>query len=279
MKKIILFLVVLLFNQAFGFDYNSFCSTNVPKKTLGGETLSALGINSINRKIVQKELTKAVNKEINQKSKVRIDTFFGTNILNGEFSYLNIQARSANYKNYSLSDLNIETFCPYNKVDYKDKELFFLEPMVLKYSLKITQNDLDSMINSSNYKKILENVNNDKVLSSLIKVNNPRVEIKDDKLAFKYEITPLPFVSKKPFDVAFKANLKVEDNKLALCDFDLNSIKANYDKFLPFINLLNPMNYNIKINKNTKAELKVENVRIKDSIINLDGFVLVPKSI
>ncbi len=276
MKKLLLFL--LLLSSCYAFDYNSYCSTNTYSKTFKGSALSTLGVNSINKKIIEKQVSKAIRKETGNKPKVKIDSFYGVNVLNGEFSYFSAKLDSAHYKNLFLSNLNVESFCPYNKVQYKEKTLLFSEPMVLKYSLDITQNDLDSMINSTNYKKSLENINNDKILSSLIKIKNQKVEIKDDKLAFKYEIVPFPFVSTKPFDVNFKAGLKVEDNKLALCDFDLNSIKADYNKFLPFVNLTNPMNYNIKINKNTAAKLRVENAKIKDSIIKLEGFVLIPKS-
>ena len=185
-----------------------------------------------------------------------------------------------------MSDLNVETLCPYNYVNYDNKKLSFKENMVLKYSTKITQDDLDKTLNSTEYKKILDKMNSDKVISSLIKIQNSSVKIKDDKIVFNYEVNPLPKydiisylpISIKPFNISFGAGLKAQDGKLQLCNLELNSIRYNYSYLMPIVNLLNPLSYRVSIDKNNKGENEIQNVKITDSKIEIDGIILIKKN-
>lgn len=281
MKKILLLLFIFLCNNAFSFDYSSYCSTNTAKKTALGSLNSTLGVNFLSRNIIEKEIEHLIKKETDSKFKVKINSFYGTNILNGEFKNLSASAKNYQYKGLFGSNFEAQTVCDYNKITYKDKVLNFDEPLVLKYSTEITQSDLDKTLATSGYQKLLDDMNEDKVISSLFKIQNAKVLIKNNRLVFKYEVTPtfnLFNLIKKPIDIIFGANLCVEEGKVQLCDVDFNSIKTSYQTFLPVINALNPLSYKLKVDKNNKGELKVENVKIDEGKIKIDGFIFIPKS-
>ena len=129
-------------------------------------------------------------------------------------------------------------------------------------------------------------MNNDKIISSILKIQNSNAEIKDDKLIFKYEIMPtlnenlsflIPYTL-KPAKLTFSTNLKVNEGKLELCDFELNSKKYYNSYFLPIINLLNPLKYAVTFDKNNKGENEIQTVKIADSKISINGIILIKKN-
>lgn len=281
MKKIFFVLIPFLFLSARGFDYSSYCASKSPSKTFFGNVMSLSGANFVSRNIIESKIEDELKKETNSKFKVDIDSFFGTSILNGEFKSLKVSAKNYSYKDLFASNFNAQTICSYNKVSYDDKKLVINENVVLTYSTEITQQDLDKTVASSSYQKLLDRMSEDSFISSLFKIQNAGVKIREGRLVFKYEVLPFPKYSikgfTKPVDIVFGANLKVEDNKIQLCDFDLNSIKTSYSSILPLINLLNPLNYEVKVDKNTKGKLEVEEIKISEGKIKVNGYIFIPK--
>ena len=286
MKKIILVLTIIFIsiNPLFAKDFLQYCPINNAQKTFSGNIASLLGVNFLSRNIIEHEISKNLKKQTNSNFKVSVDNFYGINVLGGEFKSLKANSKNFNYNGLYTSNLNIETLCPYNSVLFKDNELFFKENMVLKYSTDITQNDLDKTFESKEYKSVIDKMNNDKILSSILKIQNSKAEIKDDKLVFKYEVMPashlnylLPFTL-KPAKIAFSTNLKANNGKLELCDFELNSKKYYSSYFLPIINLLNPLDYGFSLDKNNRGENEIQTVKIADSKIKIDGMILIKKN-
>ncbi len=288
MKKTILTLIIIfaLVNPLFAKDFLQYCSTNNPQKTFSGNISSLLGVNFLSRNIIEHEISKNLKKETNSNFKVNVENFYGVNILKGEFKSLKATSKDFNYKGFYTSNLDIETLCPYNSITFNDNKLFFKENMVLKYSTDITQNDLNKTFESPEYKKIIDKMNNDIVISSILKIKNSKAEIKNNKLIFKYEIIPTinnslnfltPFTL-KPVKLTFSTNLKANNGNLELCDFELNSKKYSNNYFLPIINLLNPLKYSVSIDNNNKGENEIQTVKISDSKITIDGIILIKKN-
>ena len=288
MKKILFLSITLILsiNSTLAKDYSQFCSTNSANKTFLGNIASISGYNSISRNIIENQIANALKKETNSKFDVKIDSFLGTNVKNGEFKSLKANSDNIFYNGIYMSDVNIETICPYNKVDYKNKTLTFDENLALKYSASITQDDLDKLLKESSYQKIIDKMNSDSTISSLIQIKNSNIKIKDDKLEIIYNILPLAKLDTigifknriKPIKIAIGANLKVEDGNIELCDFDFNNVKAKYNNLIPIINMLNPLSFEMDFDKNIKGEMDVENVKIANSKIQLEGTVLIPKT-
>ena len=289
MKKILFLSIALIFsvNSSFAKDYSAFCSTNSPDKTFLGNVASISGYNLINRNIIEGQIAKALKKETNSKFDVKMESFFATNVRNGEFKSLSAKSDNIFYNGVYMSDVNIETICPYNKISYKDKTLTFDENLALKYSASITQEDLDKLLKESSYQKAIDKMNADETISSLIQIKNSNIKIKDDKLEISYSVLPLAKLESisifknriKPIKVTVGANLKVEDGNIELCDFDFNNVKTKYNSLIPVINMLNPLSFALNLDKSIKGELDIDNVKIADSKIQIDGTFLVPKTV
>lgn len=288
MKKVLFLSMALIFGMSSSFakDCSEFCSTNSANKTFLGNIASISGYNLISRNIVEAQIAKALKKETNSKFDVKIDSFFGTNVKNGEFKSLKATADNIFYSGVYMSDVIIETICPYNKVSYKDKTLIFDENLALKYSASITQDDLDRLLKESSYQKVIDKMNADNTISSLIQIKNSNIKIKDDKLEITYNILPLAgleiiniFKNRiKPIKITIGANLKVEDGNIELCDLDFNNVKAKYNNLIPVINMLDPLSFAMDIDKSIKGEMDIDSVKIANSKIKIDGTFLIPKN-
>ncbi len=284
MKKII-FLMILAFvvQNANAKDYTQYCSTKTPNKTFTGVLASTSGLNLLSRNVIENEISGRLKKELNSKFDVKINNFYGTNILNGSFRNLSATTKQINYGGFYLSDIKAKTLCEYNQVEYKDKKIIFKENMVLKYASTITQEDLNNTINSTEYKKIIEKMNKDEYISSIFKIEPSKLEISDNGISMQYSILPLPKLNSsivknflQPIKVNISGNLKAKDGQIELCDLTLNSKKAN---LIPpsIINLLNPLNYNISVQKDKNGKLDIDNIAIKDKKIQIDGHIVILK--
>ena len=246
MKRLILF-ILLITTSCFALDYSYFCSDNIPSKTASGVLMSGSGANFVARKIAQMEIEKALKKETDSKFSVKINSFWGTNIAHGEFNKFVAKSKNYYHNNLSAERLTVETLCPYNKVSYLNNKLNFDSNMVLKY---------DAEINEAN-------------LSQMAKQN---IKIIDDKIGFDYKISAFGIKAK----LNLKAGLTVNDNKIELCDIQFNNKSISASKYAYLLE--NLMNFKIDLNKDTKADVKVDSVKIKDSKVYLSGFVLIPQN-
>lgn len=284
MKKILslITLLILFSSTADAQDYSNLCTKYVPDKNFKGTLTSITGFNLLTKNIIEHQISKRLKKELNSDFKVKIDSFYGNNILNGEFKNLTAEAKSVVFNNFYISNIKANTICDYNHVEYIDNKIIFKENMPIKYSSQVTQDDLNKTLESTEYKKIINKMNNSEYISSLFDIKASKIEIKDNKIILKYEIIPLSILNTasiikiKPINVNLKANLKAENGKIVLCDVEVNSKKQ---KHLPksLETVLNPLEYDVKVSKNNKGKLTVEKTEIKDNIINIEGYMLIFK--
>ena len=246
MKKIILILS-LLYSATFALDYNNYCTVYVPDKTASGIAMSTTGINSLARMIAQSEIAHALKKETNSKFSVKLDSFWGTNIAQGEFSKLTATTKNYSKNGLYAEKLYIETLCPYNKISYKDNKLNFDSNILLRYNAELNQDNL----------------------SKILKQN---VRILNDKLVFDYKISVLGIKT----TLSLKAGLNVTDNKIGLCNIEFYNTSINASKYLSYFN--NLTNFKVDINKMAKANVKIDSVNIINSRVYVSGFVLIPET-
>ncbi len=248
MKKIII-LLLLLSSCSFALDYSSYCPAVNNSKTASGVIMSTTGVNFLARTIAQNEIERALKKETNSKFNVKIDSFWGSNIINGEFSKFRAVSKNYSHKDFCAEELIVETICPYSKVSYKNDKLNFDTDMILKYTAELNQNNLSQMLKH-------------------------QVQIIGNKIAFDYKISVFGVKTK----INLKAGLSVVDNKIQLNNVEFNNKTLNVSKYIDILNGLKLTEFDVDIDKSTSANVKVDDVKIKNSKAYITGYVLIPKS-
>ena len=224
MKKII-FILILLSNFVFASDYTSFCNCAIPKKSLSGTLMSATGVNFLSRKIAENKIASEIKKETNSKFKVKLKTEPFVNIAHGNFSSFSAYCKNYISDRIYLSDVLVESVCPYNKIYFENNEAKFSTDTPFRFTCKVTQDNMNKMAANM----------------------HSNVLIRKNDLYFKHNIAGVK--------ISYGAKPKVANNKI-------------YIKDIPLINL---------DFKDSKQRVLVENVFVKDSIIYIEGYVIVLK--
>ena len=91
----------------------------------------------------------------------------------------------------------------------------------------------------------------------------------------KYNI---PFVRKSK-EIVLCANLRVDNGKIMLADttFAGSNTTLDINKFSKLLNYINPLDFSAKILENKDAQIGIQNVKIEDKKITIDGRVTVLK--
>lgn len=248
MKKVLILLFLFfLMAPSFALNYDYYCSPDTASKSFSGVISSVSGVSLLTRQIIEKEIENYLKKETDSKFKVKVNSFWGANIAKGEFSRFYAISKNFSNKNFHSQKLTLETVCPYNKVSYEDNNLNFDTNMVLKF---------DSELNEEN-------------LSQLFK---QKLQIEDNKIALKVRVSAFGVKT----TLKLYAGLEVVDNKIQLCHITFNDKSIKVSKYAPLLN--NLINFSIDLNKNTKAKIKIDSVKIKNSLVYISGYTLIPKN-
>ena len=119
MKKIILFLIIILFSNTANADI---CEVTCPNINITeNESLlnKVTGMNFISKKIIETAIEKEINEELNSKANADLKIYSVKKLKNGEFKGLKLKSEQIKYKALSLSNFEAETICQYNKVIFK----------------------------------------------------------------------------------------------------------------------------------------------------------------
>lgn len=229
------------------------------------------GLNFISKKIVEIAIAKVLNDEFYKSNiSTNLEIFNSHRLKNGEFKALEFKSERLRYRALSLSEFNAQTICSYNKVAYANKKIYFPIDLPLKFEGKITNLDLQNVINSEEFQRELKKVS---IIGDL------KVEIANNFINFTIPIKT--FFSEKPLNIKFKANIEVDNNKIVLRNITFNrkSNIINNDIIASLINQINPIMYEINSANGKFCKLFITKAQIVDNEIRTNGVLIINKNI
>ena len=214
------------------------------------------GMNYLVSTTLESQVRRQMNKALSADFKVDITPFGAMSMLEGKFKSIEANSDSAIIDGLYLSNVSGQSLCGYNRFVYKNGEVLTAENFLLGFRAEITSNDLQKMMNTPEYTRLLNSLNINLGNVSVLKVFDPKAEIKDNKLIVT---------------VRYMAPLAMREPKKA-------SIKINVNGLLPILNKLNPLAFNANILNNSKSIIKLKDVAIINDRIIIKGLVIVPKN-
>jgi len=281
MKKLVLMLgFLMLGNVGFSEVCELKCVEPYDLSSSTSQFFSALtGQKFLSEKIGEKIIKKAVQKNIvSGEIKSNIESFSAKDLKAGRFKSLEIIGKDINIQGINISSFKAETLCNFNYIyENKNGDIQFKEDMPMGISIVMTEDDINKTMESSDYKRFVENINNIGGNFNIFSIDSTKVRIKNNKMYYvmKYSI---PFVRKSK-EVAFSSDLRVEKGKIKLANttFENNSVSLDADKFSKLINYINPLDFSAKILENKNAKFNIENIKIEGNSIFADGRVTILK--
>ena len=288
MKKINLMLMLITSVMYTQFDQNVFANTNtscdvkcVEPYGLTSNTSrffsSITGQNFLAEKIGAGLLKKAIKKNIESGSiKTDLQSYSVRDLKAGRFKSIEISGKNINAQGVYISSFTLKTLCNFNYiVDNKKGDVIIKENMPMSLSVEITEDDLNKTMLSSDYKRIISDVNS--LAGGFFEINSTQVRLKDNKMYYVLKYN-MPFVRKSK-EIALCANLRIDNGKIVLADTSFVGSGATLDinKFSKLLNYINPLDFSAKILENKDAKVNIKNVKIENKKITMDGIVTVLK--
>ena len=281
MKKIILVLGLIFFGTtAFGACDDLQCPEPYDLTSSTSQFFSRItGQRLLSEKIGERILKKTIQKNIT-KGHVKADiTSYSTKDLKaGRFKSATITGKNISVQGIDISYFQARTLCNFNYIaEGKNGNVVIKENMPLEIKIVMTENDINNTMDSSDYKRLINSINNIGGNFNIFNIESADVKIKDNKLHYivKYSI---PFV-RKTKEVSLSADLRVQNGqiKLANATLDNKSYSLDVDKFSKILNYINPLDFSTKVLENRDAKFNIQHIDIVDDKVTVEGRVTILK--
>ena len=237
------------------------------------------GQNFLGEKIGESLTKKAIKKEIiSGKIKVNLDSYSVRDLKAGKFKSLEITGKNVNVQGVYISYFNTKTLCNFNYiVQDKNGNVTVKEDIPVAFKTEITEEDLNKTMNSSDYKRLLNDINSIGGSFNIFQITSTSVKLKNGKMYYVMKYA-MPFMRKSQ-EAVISADLCVDNGKIVLANTNLvnNNLSLDVNKFSRILNYINPLDFSAKILENKDASFSIENVKISDKKITVDGRMTVLK--
>lgn len=283
MKKFIILMSVLALGQM---SFASSCGTTYcaePYELTSGFSRfisNVTGQNFIAEKVGESLTKKAIKKNlVSGDISVNLDSFSTRDLKAGRFKSLEIKGKNINFDGVYISEFNAKTLCNFNYIKYNDKsnEYIVKEDIPVAFNAVISQEDLNNTMNSSDYKRLINDINSIGGSFNIFEITSTSVKLKNDKMYYIMHYA-IPFVRKSK-EIVISSTLRVENGRIVLSNSDFVNNNASYDieKFSKILNYINPLDFSAKILENKDANFNIQNVKISDGKILISGTMTVLK--
>ncbi|MBR1617309.1 hypothetical protein IJ670_04085 [bacterium] len=251
-KRIIIYVFLFLFS------FRAF-ALNAPNATFSGYCSSISGFNFLTRQIIEHKIETAFKKETNSKFNVKIKTFFGVNVLSGYFSSLHAHSSKIQNEKIKISYFDIKSINPVNKVDINGDSVVVSEKIPLSFLTEISTDDINYMLKNNTP----SNIAGLKIVDTTAKIENDKLKLFYSALAFNL-----------PIRLNLSAKLKVQNNRIMLCDIGFISKNKFTERFLNSL-----LTWSFKADSDKHYKLIFDSVKIIDNKVVVNGKIILPKGV
>lgn len=232
--------------------------------------------NPLVENIVEKAIKKSLKKEIGKgKYKVKFEGYTLLSMKKGIFKFLEIIGKNIVIEDIPVPYLKLKTISDYNWIDYRENPITIKTNTSFYYELELDEDSISKALDTKNYQKQLDKVNN--IAYPLFRINDVKVRIRQDKThIIIYYTLPLSN-SKKNKTFMVSTDFKVDNGKVKASNvaFDSSYGKLPLDKVSNLVNLINPLNFTLDLLKDEKCKGQVENVKIVNNILKINGRIFI----
>ena len=282
MKKIVLGLVLLLAVQGAQAQDCSTLKCPAPYDLTSGFSRgmsTVTGQKFLSEKIGEKLVKKAIKKTIvSGDIKADLDAYSVRDLKAGRFKSLEVSGKNVDIQGIYVSSFNAKTLCNFNYIANDKRGNYIVkEDIPVSFNAVVTEEDLNKTMNSSDYKRMIDDINSIGGNFNIFQITSTNIKLKNNKMYYVLKYS-MPFV-RKTKELVISADLNVENGQIVLANttFLNNSMSLDVDKLSKLINYINPLDFSAKILENKDAKFNIENVKISDGKIVVDGSMTILK--
>ena len=263
---IFLFLSNLCYAENVYYDNNSNNRNNIYKSAQ----------KYMKQKLIENVLKKYIKKQtgINANVSLTLDPSSTGNTF--IFKHAEIYAQKANFTFAELTDVYLSTVRTKNILVRKNKKILFMHDTPIRFTAKITNDDLLYLVSSSAYNNFINEFSNQ--YSKYITVRDTNLYLDNKNLKFQINGN-LPFLFGMPVKITVSPVFELYDGHLYIRGLNTDKNSATYiNKILPFLNFSEPVDSFVKIPENIGITFLINDFTIENSEIFVDGIFIIKKN-
>lgn len=217
----------------------------------------------------------SLKKQAPGKYKVKFKGYTLYGLKQGIFKSLEIKGKNITLEGIEIPYFTLQTLTDYNWIDYRQNPVIIKTDMGFKYELHLSEKSINDGLRTEEYLKILRKIN--KRAYPVFTLNDVQVKIKNNKLhvIMSYNFPISPRENDRTFVVS--SGLRIVNNEIFPCNIAFDKAYGNLPlkKVANLINILNPLNFTMKLIDNKKGDIKIEEIKILDDIVVINGKIYV----
>lgn len=268
MKKVLLFFI--FFQFCFCLPISAMTDKTSEEYLKNKKHFSIL--NPFAEHIAENIIKKSLKKETKGKFKVKFEGYTLLSMKSGIFKNLEFTGKNLNIDDIEIPYMKMKSISDYNWIDYNQKPVVIKSDMNYAFEVHLTENSINTALDKEEYQNVLNKVNNIAYPLFVIKNVDAKLTFNNKiRLIVCYNFPISPSRKDKVFYVT--TGLKVENNRILATNVDLDKRYENLQKskVVNLINLLDPLSFTLKILDDKKCNARIENVKIVDNIIQVNG--------
>ena len=223
----------------------------------------------------EKVLEKALKKNTKSDFDVKIKAYNLSSMKEGIFKYAEFSTKDLVIEEIPIVMLNIKTDSDYNWIDYRENPIICKSDMVYSYTLHLTEDSINQALKHKEYFKTLQKVN--QKAYPLFTLHDVKVKTLGDKVRIMMDYS-LPLAqNNKVKSFSITTDFVVNENIVKAYNVTYDKAYGNLgeSKVANLINLLDPLSFTLKLLNTKKCNTRIENVKIIDNIIQINGKIYV----
>lgn len=225
--------------------------------------------------IAEHAIKKSLKKDTGSNFDVKFTGYTLSSMKKGIFKHLEIRGEDVVIEDIPLDYIQLETLSDYNYIDYTQEPPVFKADMTYAFSLKFGEDAMNTALKHSDYQKVLNKVND--IAYPLFQIKGVSTKIRNNRIYILTEYNfPIAPSSKNRVFVS-SSDFKVQEGQIKAAGVKVDSAYGNIstDKVSNLINLLNPLEFTMKLLDTKKCNAKLENVNIVDNKVEINGKIFV----
>lgn len=271
-RRLLLFCIIFILFSDLCYADNTYYENN----TYNRSRISTSRQKFMKQKLIENILKRYIKKQtgINANVVLTLDSKSSGNTF--IFTYAEITAKKANFTFAELSDVTLTTVRNSNTVVRKNKKILFSQDTPIRFSAKVTNDDLLYLVSSAEYNNFISEFS--QKYSKYITVRDTNLYLDNDNL--KFQITGnLPFLFGLPVKITVSPVFEVYDGHIYIRGLNTDKNSATYiNKILPLLNFSEPVDSFVKIPEDVGITLLFSNFAIENSELFVDGVFIIKKN-
>ncbi|MCQ2754241.1 MAG: hypothetical protein MJ231_04240 [bacterium] len=232
-------------------------------------------MNPLAESIAQKVIRKQLKKETGAKFKVKFEGYTLSSMKKGVFKNLDITGKKVTIEDIYIPNIRFKTITDYNRIDYTKNPPVFLSDMEFAYEFELNEKSLNDALSSEEYKRVIHKTN--RITYPVFAIYNVRAEIKNGKVNILAEYNFPIMPARRNKILVLSSSFDVRNGKIFATDTAIESSLVNIplDRATKLINILDPLSFTLDIIENKKCNARIDNIKIVDDIIQINGKIFV----